>query len=541
MIISCTVGMSVTAGAEAYSVRIYVGTNTTVTPNGKNVQTELTGAMTTVTFTAKSGYMFPEENEAYGEHDGVTLTRTSNTELTASGTPTANVSFTTPDPYPLPPTCTISPSDTGTVAVDQAEGMWSLKATPETGYRFVKWTYSDSYLGDTESTENPCSFSNYDIGEGIITNITAVFEELPAVTYTPVSAKAATCTATGNKEYYKGSDGKLYTKSGDTYTETTLAAVTVAKTAHTLTAVEEVAATCTADGVKAHYKCSVCEKLFEDADGKTETTADALKVTKLGHNYVDGKCTRCGASEPNGGYAPYIPSYTPSTAPATTNVAPAPTIDIKNYKITGTQDAQNESALTWDAIPDASAYSLYIKVGDKYVYIQDLGTAKNADVVRATNGKYYVSTGGDYAIYKYDTKTGKFTNTGTLEASKIDSIKKANNVTEDFMVKYTVNGKESTESNSYKVSVNIYYKPAVQIAANKRSITLKWNNVPEAKKYRVYKLVNGKLRLVTETNKLAAMITGTKSGKEYSYAVRAYVNGKWTKVYKSDIVSVTAT
>ena len=42
----------------------------------------------------------------------------------------------------------------------------------------------------------------------------------------------------------------------------------------------------------------------------------------------------------------------------------------------------------------------------------------------------------------FNEKTGKFDRTGTLKESRIDSIVKANNVTLDFMVQYTINGKE---------------------------------------------------------------------------------------------------
>ena len=239
----------------------------------------------------------------------------------------------------------------------------------------------------------------------------------------------------------------------------------------------------------------------------------------------------------------YVPTniVTPTnTTTTTTTTTTDTTPDITKYTITGEQDELNESALAWDAIPNASAYSLYIKVDGKYVFVQDLGKATNADIVLASNGKYYVSTGKDYTIYEYNEKTGKLDKTGTLKASKIGNIVKANNVTEDFMVKYTVNGKESAEKDSYKVSVKIYYKPAVKITANKGSITLKWNKVPEATKYRVYKYVNGKLKLVTETTKRSVKINGTKAGKEYTYAVKAYVDGKWTKVYTGDLASVTA-
>ncbi|MBO6301349.1 MAG: hypothetical protein J6N15_02810 [Ruminiclostridium sp.] len=235
---------------------------------------------------------------------------------------------------------------------------------------------------------------------------------------------------------------------------------------------------------------------------------------------------------------PYYPPSIPTTATATTATTPA--IEIKKYNITGMQDAQNVNALTWDAIPEASAYSLYIMVGDKYVFVQDLGKATKADVVHAANGKYYVSTGKDYTIYEYDSKKGTFTNTGTLEASKIDSINKANNVTENFMVKYTVDGKESAESNSYKTSVKSYYKPALNITAGKGFIRVTWLEVDGAEAYKAFKVANNRLKPIIVTDKHALRVNGTKPGIEYAYAVKALVDGEWTDVYRSDVVRVTA-
>ena len=54
---------------------------------------------------------------------------------------------------------------------------------------------------------------------------------------------------------------------------------------HTLTAVEAVPATCETAGVKAHWKCEVCGKLFSDAEGKTETTLEKLTIPATGHAY----------------------------------------------------------------------------------------------------------------------------------------------------------------------------------------------------------------------------------------------------------------
>ena len=54
---------------------------------------------------------------------------------------------------------------------------------------------------------------------------------------------------------------------------------------HTLTVVEAVPATCETAGVKVHWKCEVCGKLFSDAGGKTETTLEKLAIPATGHAY----------------------------------------------------------------------------------------------------------------------------------------------------------------------------------------------------------------------------------------------------------------
>ena len=84
------------------------------------------------------------------------------------------------------------------------------------------------------------------------------------------------------------------------------------------------------------------------------------------------------------------------------------------------------------------------------------------------------------------------------------------------------------------------YKPIVSLTADEGSIAVRWNKVDNAEKYGLYKYVNGKQELVTETEKNAVRFIGTKAGRKYSFAVKAYVNGEWTKVYSNDIATVTA-
>ena len=58
---------------------------------------------------------------------------------------------------------------------------------------------------------------------------------------------------------------------------------------HTVVDVAAVEATCTADGMTAGTKCSVCGTVLSGCE----------VVKALGHDFKDGKCTRCGAADPN--------------------------------------------------------------------------------------------------------------------------------------------------------------------------------------------------------------------------------------------------
>jgi len=225
----------------------------------------------------------------------------------------------------------------------------------------------------------------------------------------------------------------------------------------------------------------------------------------------------------------------PVSAPVTSDVSAD---EDKELSISGEQNEFAASELEWDSVPGATNYSLYVKVGKSYVMLEDLGDKTNADVIHGVNGKYYVSTGGNYNIYTYVERTGTFKKTGTLKASKIDSIVKLNNVTENFMVKCNASGNMSSDKNSYKVSVKIYYKPAPKATVKDGKVTIKWAKVEGATMYRVMKKTSSGYKLVTETEKNSVRISKVKSGK-YTYAVQALVDGEWTKVYKSDLASVT--
>lgn len=160
---------------------------------------------------------------------------------------------------------------------------------------------------------------------------------------TKTAAKAATCTEAGNKEYYTcGTCGKFFSDK-DGKNEIAKDSWVIDALGHKMTKTPAKAATCVAEGNNEYYTCSVCHKVFKDEQGNTLTTvaAETLakdpanhtggeeqhgavaascmtagrtddtyckgcgKLTKAGdlipptgvHNYKDGVCTTCGSKQ----------------------------------------------------------------------------------------------------------------------------------------------------------------------------------------------------------------------------------------------------
>ena len=80
--------------ASSYSVTITAGDHMTkTTDSGAASQTGLSGAMTDVVYTANDGYYFPTDYSV-ADVNGISVTRDSSTQITVSGTPSANAEIT---------------------------------------------------------------------------------------------------------------------------------------------------------------------------------------------------------------------------------------------------------------------------------------------------------------------------------------------------------------------------------------------------------------------------------------------------------------
>ena len=163
-------------------------------------------------------------------------------------------------------------------------------------------------------------------------------------TLTKTAAKAATCTEAGNSEYYTCATCGKFFSDKDGKNEIAKDSWMIDALGHKMTKTPAKAATCVAEGNNEYYTCSVCNKVFKDEQGNTLTTvaAETLakdptnhtggtelrgavaascmtagrtddtyckgcgKLTKAGdlipptgvHNYKDGVCTTCGNKQP---------------------------------------------------------------------------------------------------------------------------------------------------------------------------------------------------------------------------------------------------
>ena len=132
----------------------------------------------------------------------------------------------------------------------------------------------------TETTAQTCTECGFEIAPAL--------GHLCALHLTPVAEKAATCTAAGNTAYYKCACGKLYQDATASAKITNPESVVKNALGHLcanhLTAVAKKAATGTAAGNTAYYKCA-CGKLYADATASAQITKEQTVIAAHNHHY----------------------------------------------------------------------------------------------------------------------------------------------------------------------------------------------------------------------------------------------------------------
>ena len=125
---------------------------------------------------------------------------------------------------------------------------------------------------------------------------------------------------------------------------------------HTLTAVPEVPATCEETGVKAHWVCSVCGKLFMYLEGKNYTYMVSVTMSSLGHAWGEPvwTWTGCGAAEASFACARDAGHVKVLPASITSEVTTQPgcsTEGVRTYTATVTLEGKNYTDTCTETLP----------------------------------------------------------------------------------------------------------------------------------------------------------------------------------------------
>ena len=195
---------------------------------------------------------------------------------------------------------------------------------------------------------------------------------------------------------------------------------------------------------------------------------------------------------------PAPPTYTPSfinTDPHIPTPPPTPVTPITDPKLNWNIQAEPQGdsvLLTWNKYPNADGYVIYVK---------------------EPNGKY--------------------TEAGTADKSEFTVSGLKNNTKYEILIRARVSEELTKISRSGKVTATVYFKPAVTASASADdTVSLKWKKVPGAEKYSIFKVPDGKMRKIGDTKKTRIRVKGSAGDK---FAVKAYADGEWTTVNKSDI------
>ena len=397
----------------------------------------------------------------------------------------------------------------------------------------------------TETTPQTCDVCGYELAPAL--------GHIHANHLTFIAEVPETCTADGVKAHYECECGKLFADD-QAATEVTLESLKIAAhhtygtdwesdndddhyhvcsvcsgkadvTPHSYdSGMITIPATETTEGVKT-YTCSVCHHT------KTET------VPKLSHTHslsVDYSKDETGHWHACSGCTEKVDFEAHTEDSGTVTVQPTIyTTGVMTYSCSVCGYVIRTEMLP---VADYPEYPLYPIISAPSVFTENLTVNAESDRSTVTLRWDEVQKAGKYYVYQY--KDGKYVKIKTTTDTLVTFKGLKNGETYKFLVRYSIGGKLSPMTYSYKITVKVYYKPIAKATSAENSVKLTWQAVPNAEKYAVYKYVDGKAVKLCETEKLAVMINKLTPDTEYQYIVRAYVDGEWTSMKKSDIVTI---
>ena len=354
------------------------------------------------------------------------------------------------------------------------------------------------------------------------------------------AAKAATCTEKGWAAYDTCSRCNY-----STYKE-------IAATGHHHNAVVT-APTCTAKGYTTHT-CA-CGDSYKDS-----------YTNALGHDYANGKCTRCGAADPNYNPAPAAPELKITTSAGKPKISWDAVDGAVKYWVYRSTDGKTFKY--YDSTTKTSYTNNSTEIGTTYYYKVKAVNANNAASdysvskgilckpaaptvsINRSNGKpklswkavsgatkYWIYRSTDGVNFKYWDSTTKtsYTNSGAASGTKYYYRVKAVAV---------VNGKNIVSANSSTKSLfTSLVKPSVSITTSNGKPKLTWKAVTGADKYYIYRSTDGKnFSYWDSTTKTTYVNSGAKKNTKYYYKVKAVcASNSNANSAQSSTVSIKAT
>ena len=431
--------------------------------------------------------------------------------------------------------CTEKGQTAGTKCLGCGEIVSGCEETPALGHDYDEWTVTTqptcTAAGIETRTCTRCNASE-------TRDINALGHDIKHH-----AAKTATCTEKGWAAYDTCSRCNY-----STYKE-------IAATGHHHNAVVT-APTCTAKGYTTHT-CA-CGDSYKDS-----------YTNALGHNYANGKCTRCGAADPNYNPTPAAPALKITTSAGKPKISWNAVDGAAKYWIYRSTDGKNfkyydstaKTSYTNNSTSIGTTYYYKVKavaVVDGKNYASDYSVAKSIQCkpaaptvsINRSNGKpklswkavsgatkYWIYRSTDGVNFKYwdcTTKTS-YTNSGAASGTKYYYRVKAVAV---------VNGKNIVSANSSTKSLfTSLAKPSVSITTSNGKPKLTWKAVTGADKYYIYRSTDGKnFSYWDSTTKTTYVNSGAKKNTKYYYKVKAVcASNSNANSTQSSTVSIKAT
>ena len=316
------------------------------------------------------------------------------------------------------------------------------------------------------------------------------------------------------------------------------------------------APTCTERGYTIHA-CTVCGDSYVDS-----------YTAPLGHDYMDGCCTRCGDKDPAYWVTPKAPELTASIIASSGKIKLtwAKVDHAAGYEVYSSTDNKHFSLLK--TVSGTSLKNTSAEAGTKYYYkvraFNKSGTVgEYSEVVSAVcvckapvvtlkndaaTGKVIVSWAkvsgaAGYEVYRAASKDGTYKKLRTVTGtSYTDTGAKAGST---YYYKVKAIGKipaASSDFSAAKYRTCDLARPTVSISTSNGHPKLTWSKIQGATKYEVYVATskNGDYTKLVKTGKTSLKNTSAKAGTTYYYKVRALCATASAAGAYSSVVSIKA-